>query len=118
VIEIREVLRLWLSGLGLQTVAVRAGVDRKTARRYIDAAVVAGSDRDGGVDQRTDDLIGAVVTAVRPDRPRGTELPGKRCAPTMIGAIEVRIASANRCRILPRCACWQLRQRRLPSSTD
>ncbi len=71
VIEIREVLRLWLSGWGLRTVAVRAGVDRKTARRYIDAAVVAGSDRDGGVDQRTDDVIGAVVTAVRPDRPQG-----------------------------------------------
>jgi hypothetical protein len=71
VIEIREVLRLWLSGSGLRTVAVRAGVDRKTARRYVDAAVAAGLDRDCGVDQLSDELIGAVVTAVRPDRPQG-----------------------------------------------
>lgn len=30
-IEIREVLRAWLAGEGLRTVAARAGVDRKTA---------------------------------------------------------------------------------------
>ncbi len=30
VIEVREVLRCWLSGAGLRTVAERAGVDRKT----------------------------------------------------------------------------------------
>jgi hypothetical protein len=34
VVEIREVLRAWLSGLGLRRVARRAGVDRKTARSY------------------------------------------------------------------------------------
>jgi hypothetical protein len=71
VIEIREVLRAWLSGSGLRTVAARAGVDRKTARRYVDAAVEAGLDRDCGVEQLSDELIGAVVTAVRPDRPQG-----------------------------------------------
>nr|WP_328822775.1 hypothetical protein [Mycolicibacterium gadium] len=41
-IEIREVLRAWLSGSGYRTVAAQAGVDRKTARRYVDAAVAAG----------------------------------------------------------------------------
>jgi class 3 adenylate cyclase len=46
-------------------------VDRKTARRYVDAAVAAGLDRDCGVEQLSDELIGAVVTAVRPDRPQG-----------------------------------------------
>ena len=51
VIEVREVLRAWLAGQGLRTVAARAGVDRKTARRYVEAAVAAGLDRDGGVDQ-------------------------------------------------------------------
>ena len=51
VIEIREVLRAWMSGAGLRVVAAQAGVDRKTARRYVDAAVAAGLDRDGGVDQ-------------------------------------------------------------------
>jgi hypothetical protein len=37
-IGIREVLRLWLAGAGLRTVAAQAGVDRKTARRYLQAA--------------------------------------------------------------------------------
>src|SRR3981189_1646106 len=71
VIEIREVLRAWLSGAGLRAVAAQAGVDRKTARRYGAAAVEAGLDRDCGVEQLSDELIGAVVTAVRPDRPQG-----------------------------------------------
>ena len=45
VIEIREVLRCWLGGVGLRTAAERAGVDRKTARRYVEAAVAAGLTR-------------------------------------------------------------------------
>ena len=71
VVEIREVLRAWLAGHGLRRVATQAGVDRKTARRYVEAAVAAGLDRAGGVDQLDDALIGAVVTVVRPDRPQG-----------------------------------------------
>ena len=39
--EIREALRAWLDGAGLRRVAERAGVDRKTARRYVEAAVSA-----------------------------------------------------------------------------
>ena len=71
VVEIREVLRAWLSGSGYRTAAVQAGVDRKTARRYVDAAVAAGLDRERGVGQLSDELIGAVVAVVRPDRPQG-----------------------------------------------
>lgn len=48
VIEIREVLRSWLAGAGLRTVAAQAGVDRKTARRYVEAAVAAGLACDSG----------------------------------------------------------------------
>ncbi len=33
-VEVGEVLRGWLDGVGLRTVAARAGVDRKTSRRY------------------------------------------------------------------------------------
>ncbi len=51
--------------------AAQAGVDRKTARRYVDAAVAAGLDGEGGVDQLHDELIGGVVAAVRPDRGQG-----------------------------------------------
>src|SRR5258708_8182661 len=71
VIEVVEVLRGWLSGAGFRRVASLAGVDRKTVRRYVSAAVAVGLDREGGVEQLTDELIGAVVAAVRPDRPQG-----------------------------------------------
>lgn len=40
--EVQEVLRCWLAGEGLRTAAERAGVDRKTARRYVEAAQAAG----------------------------------------------------------------------------
>jgi transposase len=71
VIEVREILRAWMAGSGMRKVAAQAGVDRKTARRYVDAAEAAGLDRDCGVEQLTDELIGQVVAAVRPDRPQG-----------------------------------------------
>jgi hypothetical protein len=70
-IEIREVLRCWLAGAGLRTAGERAGVDRKTARRYVEAALAAGLAREGGEAQLTDELLGAVVAAVRPARLSG-----------------------------------------------
>lgn len=75
--EIREVLRLWLGvvpGLpapGLRTIAGHCGLDRKTVRRYVDAAEAAGLRRDSGVEAIDDGLIGAVAEAVRPVRPHG-----------------------------------------------
>jgi transposase len=71
VIEVREVLRWWLDGVGLRTIAARAGVDRKTARRYVEAAQAAGLCRDAGQSALCDELIGAVIAAVRPARPNG-----------------------------------------------
>ena len=71
VVEVREVLRAWLEGHGLRKVAERAGVDRKTARRYVAAAEAAGLVRDAGVEAVTDELVGEVVDAVRPARPNG-----------------------------------------------
>jgi hypothetical protein len=71
VTEVKEVLRAWLEGCGKRPAAVRAGVDVKTAARYIRAAVDAGLDRAGGEAQLTDELLGLVVGAVRPARPAG-----------------------------------------------
>jgi len=71
VVEIREVLRGWLDGGGLRRIAERAGVDRKTARRYVEAAQAAGLVRDAGPEALCDVLIGAVVERVRPARPNG-----------------------------------------------
>ncbi len=72
VVEVREVLRAWLEGSrACGQVASRAGVDRKTARRYVEAAQAAGLTRDAGLDAVTDELVGLVVEAVRPARPNG-----------------------------------------------
>jgi transposase len=73
VYEVREVLRLWLAGEGLRSVERLSQVDRKTVRRYVDAAVGLGLDRDGeeGVGQLSDVFIGLVVEAVRPHRVDG-----------------------------------------------
>ena len=42
VVEVRDVLRAWVEGAGLRKAAPRAGVDPKTARRYVEAAQAAG----------------------------------------------------------------------------
>jgi transposase len=46
-------------------------VDRKTARRYVAAAEAEGLTREDCVEALSDELIGAVVAAVRPARPDG-----------------------------------------------
>lgn len=71
VVEVREVLRGWLAGGGLRTVAQRAGVDRKTARRYVQAAQEAGLSREAGRGAVGDELVAVVVERVRPSRPGG-----------------------------------------------
>jgi hypothetical protein len=71
VTEVKEVLRAWLAGQGKRPAAARAGVNVKTAARYIRAAQEAGLARAGGEGQLTDDLLGVVVAAVRPARPAG-----------------------------------------------
>lgn len=71
VIEIREMLRLWLQGRGLREVARLSGTDRKTVRRYVDRARACGLDRDGDVGQLSDELVAAVIAGARPSRPTG-----------------------------------------------
>jgi transposase len=71
VVQIREALRRWLRGEGERPIAQAIGVDRKTVRRYIVAAVELGVERNGGEEQLTDELIGRLVEAVRPVRTDG-----------------------------------------------
>jgi len=73
---IREVLRLWVRGYGLRAIARLSGVDRKTVRRYVEAAEAAGLAREHGEGALTDELIGDVVDRVRPARPSGHGLAG------------------------------------------
>jgi transposase len=71
VVQVREVLRIWLRGQGERPAARAAGVDRKTARRYIAAGVEAGLERNGDESQLSEALVGQVCQAVRPVRPNG-----------------------------------------------
>ncbi|MGI8516106.1 MAG: IS21 family transposase [Acidimicrobiia bacterium] len=68
VFEVREVLRLWLLGHGLRAIERLAQVDRKTVRRYVEAAAQLGLGGVSGDEQLTDFLLGQVVEAVRPHR--------------------------------------------------
>ena len=58
VTQVREVLRAWLAGAGKRPAARRAGVDVKTAARYIAAAQAAGLARGGDESQLSDELLG------------------------------------------------------------
>jgi len=71
VFQVREVLRLWLRGEGIRSTERLAGVDRKTVRRYVAAAVELGLVRDSGEGQLSDEFLGSVVEAVRPHRVDG-----------------------------------------------
>jgi hypothetical protein len=71
VFEVREVLRLWLRGEGVRGTERLAGVDRKTVRRYVAAAVALGLSADGGEERLGDAFIAMVVEAVRPHRTDG-----------------------------------------------
>ncbi|HEY2949224.1 MAG TPA: hypothetical protein VGJ53_12650 [Micromonosporaceae bacterium] len=71
VFQVREVLRLWLRGEGIRSTERLAGVDRKTVRRYVAAAVELGLVGDGGEGQLSDEFVGLVVEAVRPHRVDG-----------------------------------------------
>ena len=71
VVQVKEALRRWLKGEGERPVAHGVGIDRKTVRRYIAAAIELGVDRSGSEDQLSEALIGQVLERVRPHRPDG-----------------------------------------------
>ena len=64
---------------GVRATERLVGFDRKTVRRYVDAAVGLGLVRDGGDDQLTDGFIGLVVEAVRPHRLDGHGVAWRLC---------------------------------------
>jgi transposase len=73
-IEVKEILRLWLGGVALQRIAGTVGVDRKTVRRYTELAaeqgLVPGPE---GPEALTDERLEAVLVALKTKagRPRG-----------------------------------------------
>lgn len=71
VFEVREVLRLWLRGEGLRATERLSGVDRKTVRRYVQAAEELGLVRGGGEQQLSEAFLGSLLERVRPHRTDG-----------------------------------------------
>jgi len=72
-IEIREVLRLWLAGRGKKPIARQLGLDPKTVRRYTRAAEADGLRREDGPEALTEERLAAIVAApdAVPERERG-----------------------------------------------
>ena len=64
-VEIKEVLRLWLAGGKKKAVARQLGLDPKTVRRYIATAEECGLALESGPGALSDELVGEVVVALR-----------------------------------------------------
>lgn len=79
-LEVKEILRLWLLGVPRKRIAQQLGFDVKTVRRYVRAAEARGVEATVGLAGLTDALVEAVLAAVQPrsGRPRGADWA--RCA--------------------------------------
>jgi FixJ family two-component response regulator len=62
-LEVKEVLRLWLSGVPKRQVAAQLGLDVKTVRRYLAAAQASGLRREQGASALEDPLVASVLAA-------------------------------------------------------
>ncbi|MBI5066596.1 MAG: transposase [Deltaproteobacteria bacterium] len=72
-LEVKEVLRLWLLGVPKKGIAAQLGFDVKTVRRYLAVARARGVEPSHGLAALDDELVAAVVAATQPGtgRPRG-----------------------------------------------
>ena len=59
-VEVKEVLRLWLGAMGKRRIAARLGLDPKTVRSYIEAARGRGLERTASATALSDELVGQV----------------------------------------------------------
>lgn len=75
VLEVKEILRLWLAAVPNKRIASQLGFDVKTVRRYVRAAIASGVEQTHGLAALTDELVAAVVTTTQPGtgRPRGDD---------------------------------------------
>jgi len=70
-LEVRDVLRLWLTGQAKKAIARQLGLDAKTVRSYVAAALAAGLV--ASANEVTDELYAKTLAALRASggRPRG-----------------------------------------------
>jgi transposase len=78
-IEIREVVRQWLGGRGVKTLARAMGIDSKTARRYVRAAEDVGFVRSEGIEGLDDERFLALLTALKTPAARRASEGRKHC---------------------------------------
>ena len=65
-VEVKEVLRLWLKGVPMKRIALQRGVDPKTIRRQIELAEECGLRRKAGEAALTEELLVSVAEKLRP----------------------------------------------------
>jgi transposase len=72
-LEVKEVLRLWLLGVPKRRIAQQLGFDVKTVRRYLAVARGRGVDQTHGLSALDEELVAAVVAVTQPasGRPKG-----------------------------------------------
>ncbi|MCZ7535612.1 MAG: hypothetical protein M5T61_06520 [Acidimicrobiia bacterium] len=105
VFEVREVLRLWMDGRGLRSIAAVTRPDRKTVRRVVDVAVGLGLDRGGEVGQLDDVFVSSVMAELavaRPDRhgESWAVIAGEH--DRIVGWVKERVPVVKMCELLAR----------------
>src|SRR5207244_11652116 len=72
-VEVKEVLRLWMAGAGRKRIAAQLGLDPKTVRRYVRTAARTGLTASDGEAALTDERVAVVAVALKavPARPHG-----------------------------------------------
>ena len=104
-VEIREVLRLWLAGVPKKGIARQLSLDPKTVRRYVAGAEGVGIDRDQGAAGLTEELFTEVLVALKVscERPRGESW--ERCETVrefISGHLRNRVRLTKVCKLLCR----------------
>jgi transposase len=72
-VDVKEVLRLWMAGMARKRIAAQLGLDPKTVRRYVRTAQRAGLQPSDGEATLTDERVAVVLVALKavPTRPHG-----------------------------------------------
>ena len=69
-VEVKEILRLWLMGTWKKRIAQQLGFDVKTVRRYLGIAKAHGLEQGQGLAALDDDLVAAVAAEAQPGKGR------------------------------------------------
>jgi transposase len=105
-IEIREVLRLWLAGAPKKAVARQLGLDPKTVRRYVAAAEEQGVDRSRGETELTEERFAAILLALKAPCERARGESWARCEEQrqfIAGHLRRRVRLTKIRKLLQRC---------------